>query len=156
MCVTARSIEQVEWEYSRQLARRRLEQEQGSREVAEELSEGETNKADAGQQQPQAGLSVARIGSEARIVSDDEDDDGKDDDRNLYIVLIRYINTNTPAGHVTRSCHTTRIFFVHSKIRFGWAAFVAAFTGWYVARTWSSAVTLTPGARSVSNIPFPL
>ncbi|OQU83187.1 hypothetical protein SORBI_3005G089600 [Sorghum bicolor] len=84
----ARKKKQVEWEYSRQLARRRLEQEQGSREVAEELSEGETTKADAGQQQPQAGLSVARIGSEARIVSDDEDDDGKDGDRNLYIVLI--------------------------------------------------------------------
>jgi hypothetical protein len=33
-------------------------------------------------------------------VSDDEDDDGKDD-RNLYIVLIRYINT-----HVIRSCPT--------------------------------------------------
>ncbi|XP_066341643.1 sucrose-phosphate synthase 4-like [Miscanthus floridulus] len=79
----ARKKQQVEWEYSRQLALRRLEQEQGSREAAEELSvsEGET-KADAAQaQQP---LSVARIGSEARIASDD---DGKDD-RNPYIVLI--------------------------------------------------------------------
>jgi sucrose-phosphate synthase len=96
--------EQVEWEYSRQLALRRLEQEQGSREAAEELSvsEGETTKADAAQQQ-QPLSSVARVGSEARIVSDDEDDDGKDD-RNLYIVLIRYINT-----HVIRSCPAVRL-----------------------------------------------
>jgi hypothetical protein len=91
--------EQVEWEYSRQLALRRLEQEQGSREAAEELSvaEGETTKD---HRPDAAALSMARVGSEARIVSDDEDDDGKDD-RNLYIVLIRYINT-----HVIRSCPT--------------------------------------------------
>ncbi|CAD6257555.1 unnamed protein product [Miscanthus lutarioriparius] len=50
--VVARKKQQVEWEYSRQLALRRLEQEQGSREAAEELSvsEGET-KADAAQAQ---------------------------------------------------------------------------------------------------------
>lgn len=97
---------QVEWEYSRQLARRRLEQEQGSREAAEELSvaDGDTKDqrtdADGAQQPP---LSVPRIGSEARIVSDDEDDAGKADDRNLYIVLIRYINR-----HVMRHCPTPR------------------------------------------------
>ena len=86
----------MEWDYSRQLSLRRLEQEQGSREAAEELSEGETTK----DHRADAALSVARIASEARIVSDDEDDDGTDD-RNLYIVLIRYINT-----HVIRSCPT--------------------------------------------------
>lgn len=75
----------MEWEYSRQLAQRRLEQEQGSREAAEELSEGEKAPAAGSEDR------IARIGSEARIVSDDEDEGGKDD-RNLYIVLIRYTN----------------------------------------------------------------
>ncbi|CAL4994274.1 unnamed protein product [Urochloa decumbens] len=89
----ARKKKQVEWEYSRQLARRRLEQELGSREAAEELSEGEkeqrpdgaTAAADGNDQQQTSRF--ARISSEARIVSDDEDDVAKDD-RNLYIVLI--------------------------------------------------------------------
>ncbi|RCV37695.1 hypothetical protein SETIT_8G083400v2 [Setaria italica] len=94
----ARKKKQVEWEYSRQLARRRLEQELGRREAAEELSEGEKDQrpdstqppssagaaADGDQQQPSR---FARISSEARIVSDDEDEAAKDE-RNLYIVLI--------------------------------------------------------------------
>lgn len=82
----------MEWEYSRQLSRRRLEQEQGSREAAEELSDGEkqppsASVADGGDPQQQQGR-IDRIGSEARIVSDDEGEESKDD-RNLYIVLIR-------------------------------------------------------------------
>ncbi|CAL4988817.1 unnamed protein product [Urochloa decumbens] len=86
----ARKKKQVEWEYSRQLTRRRLEQELGSREAAEELSEGEKEQrpeaaAEGGDQQQTSRF--ARISSEARIVSDDEDDVAKDD-RNLYIVLI--------------------------------------------------------------------
>ncbi|KAG2561175.1 hypothetical protein PVAP13_8KG147100 [Panicum virgatum] len=92
----ARKKKQVEWEYSRQLARRRQEQELGSREAAEELSEGEKDCPDGasalqppsaadGDQQQQSRLT--RISSETRIVSDDEDEAAKDD-RNLYIVLI--------------------------------------------------------------------
>ncbi|RLM57935.1 putative sucrose-phosphate synthase 5 [Panicum miliaceum] len=95
----ARKKKQVEWEYSRQLAWRRLEQELGSREAAEELSDGEKDRPDGapalqppsvavaadGEQQQQSRL--ARINSETRIVSEDEDEVAKDD-RNLYIVLI--------------------------------------------------------------------
>lgn len=87
----------MEWEYSRQLARRRQEQELVSREAAAELSEGEKDRPDGaaalepsgaadGDHQQQSRL--ARINSEVRIVSDDEDEVAKDD-RNLYIVLIR-------------------------------------------------------------------
>ena len=87
----------MEWEYSRQLARRRQEQELGSREAAEELSEGEKDRPDGasalqppsaadGDQKQQSRF--ARINSETRIISDDEDDAAKED-RNLYIVLIR-------------------------------------------------------------------
>ena len=79
------------------MARRRQEQELGSREAAEELSEGEKDRPDGasalqppsaadGDQQQQSRLT--RISSETRIVSDDEDEAAKDD-RNLYIVLIR-------------------------------------------------------------------
>ncbi|CAO2152462.1 unnamed protein product [Urochloa humidicola] len=89
----ARKKKQVEWEYSKQLARRRLEQELGSREAAEELSEGEKEQrpdgtpavGDGGDLQQTSRF--ARINSEVRIVSDDEDDVAKDE-RNLYIVLI--------------------------------------------------------------------
>lgn len=90
----------MEWDFSRQLAQRRLEQEQGSREAAEdlsELSEGEKDRPDGGAAQHAAAVPevadgeqqsrVPRINSDARIVSDEEDEDGKD--RNLYIVLIR-------------------------------------------------------------------
>jgi sucrose-phosphate synthase len=88
----------VEREYSRQLAHRRLEQELGRQEAAEELSEGEKDQqpdaagaeaANGDQKHHQSRL--ARISSEARIVSDDEDEGAKDE-RNLYIVLIRYTN----------------------------------------------------------------
>lgn len=86
--------EQVQREYARQLAQRRLEQELGSREAAEELSDGEKDGAPDAAQQPVSVAApvsrIARIGSEARIVSDDEGGDGGKDDRNLYIVLIRY------------------------------------------------------------------
>ncbi|XP_052136546.1 probable sucrose-phosphate synthase 5 isoform X3 [Oryza glaberrima] len=106
---------QVEWEFSRQLSRRRLEQELGSREAAadlSELSEGEKDgkpdthppppaaaaeaAADDGgggdhqqqqQQPPPHQLSrFARINSDPRIVSDEEEE--VTTDRNLYIVLI--------------------------------------------------------------------
>ncbi|RLM70181.1 hypothetical protein C2845_PM17G05460 [Panicum miliaceum] len=87
------------WEYSRQLARRRLELELISREAAEELSEGGKDRFDGapalqppsaaaaagGDQQQQSRL--ARISSETQIISNDEDEAAKDD-RNLYIVLI--------------------------------------------------------------------
>ncbi|KAG8089428.1 hypothetical protein GUJ93_ZPchr0011g28286 [Zizania palustris] len=92
----ARKKKQVEREYSRQLSRRRLEQEMGSREAAEDLSEhseGEKDsKPDAHPPAAAAGggeqqLSrFARINSDARIVSDEEEEESKD--RNLYIVLI--------------------------------------------------------------------
>ncbi|CAO2143789.1 unnamed protein product [Urochloa humidicola] len=81
----ARKKKQVEWEYSKQLARRRREQELGSREAAEELSEGAPAAGEGGDQQQTSRF--ARINSEVRIVSDDEDDVAKDN-RNLYIVLI--------------------------------------------------------------------
>nr|CAB3489583.1 unnamed protein product [Digitaria exilis] len=89
----ARKKKQMEMEYSRQLARRRLEQEVGSREAAEELSEGEKDRPDGaappssadGDQHQQSRF--ARINSEVKIVSDDEDEVPKDE-RNLYIVLI--------------------------------------------------------------------
>jgi sucrose-phosphate synthase len=75
----------VEWDFSRQLAQRRLEQERGSREAAEELSEGERpDAAETTEQEPSN--RVPRINSEVRIVSDEEDED-----RNLYIVLVRYV-----------------------------------------------------------------
>ncbi|KAL6660549.1 hypothetical protein ACP70R_001584 [Stipagrostis hirtigluma subsp. patula] len=92
----ARKKKQVEWEYSRQLARRRLEQELGSREAAEDLSEGEKDRPDGvgatavatavtdGEQRQQSRF--ARINSDVRIVSDEEDEESQD--RNLYIVLI--------------------------------------------------------------------
>ncbi|KAF2910216.1 hypothetical protein DAI22_11g084900 [Oryza sativa Japonica Group] len=111
----ARRKKQVEWEFSRQLSRRRLEQELGSREAAadlSELSEGEKDgkpdthpppaaaaaeaAADDGgggdhqqqqQQPPPHQLSrFARINSDPRIVSDEEEE--VTTDRNLYIVLI--------------------------------------------------------------------
>lgn len=88
----ARKKKQVQREYARQLAQRRLEQELGSREAAEELSDGEKDGAPDAAQQPVSVAApdgrIARIGSEARIVSDDEGGDGGKDDRNLYIVLI--------------------------------------------------------------------
>jgi sucrose-phosphate synthase len=94
----------VEWDYTKEVARRKLEQELGSREAAEdlsELSEGEkdttTAKPDAAaaqpsaddgeHQQPQPRTRLARINSEVRLVSDDEEEQTKK--RNLYIVLIR-------------------------------------------------------------------
>ncbi|CAM0874907.1 unnamed protein product [Alopecurus aequalis] len=100
---------QKKQDYSREVARRKLEQELGSREAAEdlsELSEGEkdttttTTKHDAAaphpsaeaheddgeHQQPQPRTRLARINSEARLVSDDEEEQSKK--RNLYIVLI--------------------------------------------------------------------
>ncbi|KAI4997755.1 hypothetical protein ZWY2020_053097 [Hordeum vulgare] len=92
----ARQKKQVERNYSEEVARRKLEQELGSREAAEdlsELSEGEKETAPKpadvaavphADEHPRTRL--ARINSEVRLVSDDEDDQGKD--RNLYIVLI--------------------------------------------------------------------
>ncbi|EAZ17924.1 hypothetical protein OsJ_33469 [Oryza sativa Japonica Group] len=114
-CPDLEAIEQVEWEFSRQLSRRRLEQELGSREAAadlSELSEGEKDgkpdthpppaaaAAEAAaddccccdhqqqqQQPPPHQLSrFARINSDPRIVSDEEEE--VTTDRNLYIVLI--------------------------------------------------------------------
>ncbi|KAL6868321.1 hypothetical protein ACP4OV_015166 [Aristida adscensionis] len=96
----ARKKKQVGWDYSRRLARRRLEQELGSREAAEDLaefSEGEKEKPDGGAAvQPTTAAAdgdqhhqqsrFARINSDVRIVSDEEDEENKD--RNLYIVLI--------------------------------------------------------------------
>ncbi|VAH93737.1 unnamed protein product [Triticum turgidum subsp. durum] len=89
----------VERDYSQEVARRKLEQELGSLEAAEdlaELSEGEKEtvpKPDgtaahlsADEQQPQQRTRLARINSEVRLVSDDEDEQSKN--RNLYIVLI--------------------------------------------------------------------
>lgn len=87
----------MERDYSREVARRKLEQELGSLEAAEdlsELSEGEKETASkpdgtaahssADEQQRSR---LARINSEVRLVSDDEDEQSKN--RNLYIVLIR-------------------------------------------------------------------
>uniref|UniRef100_A0A0D9XQM1 Sucrose-phosphate synthase n=1 Tax=Leersia perrieri TaxID=77586 RepID=A0A0D9XQM1_9ORYZ len=97
----ARKKKQVEWEFSRQLTRRRLEQEMGSREAAadlSELSEGEkdahppaaaTAEADARDNPPpqqQLSRFAGGVNNDLRIVSDDEGDVSKD--RNLYIVLI--------------------------------------------------------------------
>ncbi|KAK3120035.1 hypothetical protein QOZ80_9AG0680060 [Eleusine coracana subsp. coracana] len=98
----ARKKKQVEWDFSRQLAQRRLEQEQGSREAAEDLadlSEGEKDRPDDasnGEKQIAGALEVAdgdqqqsrvaRIRTDARILSDEEDEESKD--QNLYIVLI--------------------------------------------------------------------
>ncbi|VAH93740.1 probable sucrose-phosphate synthase 5 [Triticum urartu] len=95
----ARQKKQVERDYSQEVARRKLEQELGSLEAAEdlaELSEGEKEtvpKPDgtaahlsADEQQPQQRTRLARINSEVRLVSDDEDEQSKN--RNLYIVLI--------------------------------------------------------------------
>uniref|UniRef100_A0A453HGK5 Glycosyltransferase subfamily 4-like N-terminal domain-containing protein n=1 Tax=Aegilops tauschii subsp. strangulata TaxID=200361 RepID=A0A453HGK5_AEGTS len=89
----------VERDYSQEVARRKQEQELGSLEAAEdlsELSEGEKEtvpKPDgaaahlsADEQQPQQRTRLARINSEVRLVSDDEDEQSKD--RNLYIVLV--------------------------------------------------------------------
>jgi sucrose-phosphate synthase len=94
----------VEWDYSREVARRKLEQELGRREAAEdlsELSEGEKDnitakpdaapalpaaEAHADNGEPQQRSRLARINSEERLVSDDEEDQSKK--RNLYIVLI--------------------------------------------------------------------
>ncbi|KAJ1275226.1 hypothetical protein BS78_05G120400 [Paspalum vaginatum] len=81
----ARKKKQVEWEYSRQLARRRQELERVSREAAEELSEGEKERPDA--DADGAPGPPAAVRPPARIASDEEDDEAKDD-RNLYIVLI--------------------------------------------------------------------
>ncbi|GJN40220.1 hypothetical protein PR202_gb29404 [Eleusine coracana subsp. coracana] len=98
----ARKKKQVQWDFSRQLAQRRLEQEQGNREAAEDLadlSEDEKDRpddasngekqiagalvvADGDQQQSR----VARISTDARILSDEENEESKD--QNLYIVLI--------------------------------------------------------------------
>uniref|UniRef100_A0A453HH89 Glycosyltransferase subfamily 4-like N-terminal domain-containing protein n=1 Tax=Aegilops tauschii subsp. strangulata TaxID=200361 RepID=A0A453HH89_AEGTS len=95
----ARQKKQVERDYSQEVARRKQEQELGSLEAAEdlsELSEGEKEtvpKPDgaaahlsADEQQPQQRTRLARINSEVRLVSDDEDEQSKD--RNLYIVLV--------------------------------------------------------------------
>ncbi|XP_062183530.1 probable sucrose-phosphate synthase 5 [Phragmites australis] len=87
----ARKKKQVEWEFSRQLERWRLEQELGSREAAEDLSEGEKDKPDgAGPAQPDQHQQsrFARINSDARIVSDEEEEEESKDGRNLYIVLV--------------------------------------------------------------------
>ena len=90
----------MERHYSLEVARRKQEQELGSLEAAEdlsELSEGEKEtvpKPDgtaahlsADEQQPQQRTRLARINSEVQLVSDDEDEQSKN--RNLYIVLIR-------------------------------------------------------------------
>lgn len=97
----ARQKKQVEWDYSREVARRKLEQELGSREAAEELSEGEkekdtTSKPDSGAAHPSSETAapaadqprsrLARINSDVRLVSDDEEEQSRN--RNLYIVLI--------------------------------------------------------------------
>ncbi|KAK1646408.1 hypothetical protein QYE76_064213 [Lolium multiflorum] len=99
----SRQKKQADWDYTKEVARRKLEQELGSREAAEdlsELSEGEkdsiTTKPDAApavpsaddgeHQQPQPRTRLARINSEVRLVSDDEEEQTKK--RNLYIVLI--------------------------------------------------------------------
>ncbi|XP_078156228.1 sucrose-phosphate synthase 4-like isoform X2 [Carex rostrata] len=86
----ARKKKQTEWDDTRQLLRRKLEQEQGSKEAADdlsELSEGEKEKNDGSNTQ---GASVdnsnavdPRMNS---IVSDEEDEEGEKE--HLYIVLI--------------------------------------------------------------------
>ncbi|TVU25952.1 hypothetical protein EJB05_28475, partial [Eragrostis curvula] len=93
----ARKKKQVEWDFLRQQEQRRREQEQGSREAAEDLaefSEGEKDRPDGAAQAPAAAEGeqpqssrFARINSEVRIVSDEEQDE-ESKDRNLYIVLI--------------------------------------------------------------------
>lgn len=128
---------QVEWDFSRQLAQRRQEQEQGSREAAEDLadlSEGEKDQPAAAAGGEQQGR-VARIASDARIVSDEEDEDSKD--RNLYIVLIRYVLLL----HTRRGLFRSKAWWSWRTVRF------AAYMGSSAGRTWSSAGTLTRGGR---------
>uniref|UniRef100_A0ACD5W775 Uncharacterized protein n=1 Tax=Avena sativa TaxID=4498 RepID=A0ACD5W775_AVESA len=101
----SRQKKKVEVDYSRELARRKLEQELGSREAAEDLSElsdGEKDtiatkpeavtaqpsaaEAHADDGEPKQRSRLARINSDVRLVSDDEDEQSKK--RNLYVVLI--------------------------------------------------------------------
>lgn len=84
--------QQTEWDDTRQLLRRKLEQEQGSKEAADdlsELSEGEKEKNDGSNNQ---GASVDNSSNAVdprmnSIVSDQEDEEGEKE--HLYIVLIR-------------------------------------------------------------------
>ena len=130
----------MEWDYTQEVARRKLEQELGSREAAEdlsELSEGEkdttTTKppaaaahpsaeehADDGEhQEPQPRTRLARINSEVRLVSDDEEEQSKK--RNLYIVLIRYGDRPTQAETLATANEifaTGRVMFYCGFVRF--------------------------------------
>ncbi|KAJ1700242.1 hypothetical protein LUZ63_000021 [Rhynchospora breviuscula] len=85
----ARKKKQIEWDDTRRLLQRKVEQEQGSKEAAEdlsELSEGEKDvKADG------STLYSSRINSNSDtrvIVSDEEDGEAQKEEEHLYVVLI--------------------------------------------------------------------
>ncbi|MQL83411.1 hypothetical protein Taro_015904 [Colocasia esculenta] len=81
----ARKKKQIEREDARRLTKRRLEREQGHKDAAEdlsELSEGEKEKENGGQQAGPLNERMSRINSDLRIWSDD------DETKRLYIVLI--------------------------------------------------------------------
>lgn len=80
---------QIAWEDAQRLAKRRIEREQGRDDAANdlsELSEGEKEKGDANISD--SSKYITRINSDLQMWNDEDKSN-----KNLYIVLIRYVNT---------------------------------------------------------------
>ncbi|XP_073003587.1 probable sucrose-phosphate synthase 5 isoform X2 [Typha latifolia] len=102
----SRKKKQIQWEDARQLAKRRLERERGSKEVAEdlsELSEGEKEKEKEKEKEREnhnnnnnnnssdsnvVNGSFARINSDTKIWSEGEEEEEEGKRKKLYVVLI--------------------------------------------------------------------